>query len=617
MRPARHALPSLLFSLEDEPWQPSPRLLAMAGILGTIAPTIRHPVLSSRGGGGPRWYQQFPGEHYHLLTAICGLLRPAMVWEFGTDRGMSTVAMLEGLRPEARLYTVDIDDWRSKPAPWLVRDDFDSGRVTQLVCDMRSEVVFADHLESLSQAELIFVDGPKDGVTETAFLDLLDKVPFRHSPVVVFDDIRLMNMVGIWRGIPHPKMDMTSFGHWSGTGLVDWRPPDAPQVVIGRGARLAAGERGGVGDPAAAIGAPVTTDPTGTIRVAETTDAGVAVRAAETTDPGVAMHAAETTDPGFAVRAAETKKILLLCHAKPNYVPDLLLHGLRKLLGAAVVDYPRKDALYDGCLGQPYLDRIDGLMAADTEVDRLDIPAKTASGFFDMVLCDIRAVSANQELLRDNRCPLVLIDGEDRPARLGFGQYVILRRETDGGDFSVPLPMAMPVEVLDWIDRHADMPKTHNIGFLGSRSSLTPDRNAILDELCRICPDALIDAWGVSDGKWQGRDAYYRALQSCEVVLTLPGAGLDTFRYWENAACNAAHAASRMPLFIPNDFRDGHEIVRFSSIGELTNAVERLGSGAIDGRALAERSRQWLRKYHTTERRAATTLDRLNAAFLR
>ena len=66
----------------------------------------------------------------------------------------------------------------------------------------------------------------------------------------------------------------------------------------------------------------------------------------------------------------EIKSILMLCHQKPNYIPDLLLHGLRKLLGVAVVDYPRKTALYDGCLGQPYLDPITDLMSPDTDVDR-------------------------------------------------------------------------------------------------------------------------------------------------------------------------------------------------------------------------------------------------------
>ena len=44
-------------------------------------------------------------------------------------------------------------------------------------------------------------------------------------------------------------------------------------------------------------------------------------------------------------------KILFITHWYPNYVPDLLLHGLRKLMGPDVVDFPRKDCLYEGVLG--------------------------------------------------------------------------------------------------------------------------------------------------------------------------------------------------------------------------------------------------------------------------
>ncbi len=305
-------------------------------------------------------------------------------------------------------------------------------------------------------------------------------------------------------------------------------------------------------------------------------------------------------------------KILMLQHRYPNYVPDLLLHGLRKLLGPEVVDYPRKDALYEGTLGQPFLDKIPNLMAGDADVDRSDIVAKLACGFFDLVICDVRALQDQGGLLRQSRATVAVIDGEDRPANLPKGRYILLRRETNGSDAAIALPMGLPIEVLSWIDRFADTPKTHSIAFLGSRSQQTPDRNAILDDLVRRYPDSLIDSWQFSDGQWQGRDAYYRGMQSCRVVLNLPGAGYDTFRYWENAACRAAHVAKRMPLSIPNDFREGHEIVRFSSISELAYAVDRILSGQVDGLALAEQSRAWLLAHHTTERRAEATLARLS-----
>ena len=309
--------------------------------------------------------------------------------------------------------------------------------------------------------------------------------------------------------------------------------------------------------------------------------------------------------------------VLMLCHPYPNYVPDLLLHGLRRLLGVRAVDYPRKDVLYEGICGQPNLDKVPHLMPDDSEVDRSDIEAALRSRFFDYVIADVRALNDHFALLRESACPLAIVDGEDSRFPIKPGPYVILRRETDGSDFSIPLQMALPQEVLDWIDRHADAPKRHSIGFLGSRSSLTPDRNNMLDELSRSFPDSLVSSWsvGAEDSRIKGRDAYYRALQSCKMVLNLPGAGYDTFRYWENAACNALHVAKAMPLLIPNDFREGLEIVRFSNPGELATIVEQVLADRVDWRGIAERSRVWLRAHHTTERRAAQVLDRLKDAF--
>ncbi len=103
-------------------------------------------------------------------------------------------------------------------------------------------------------------------------------------------------------------------------------------------------------------------------------------------------------------------------------------------------------------------------------------------------------------------------------------------------------------------------------------------------------------------------------MQSCKLVLNLPGAGYDTFRYWENAACNAAHIAKRMPIIIPNDFRDGQEIARFSSVAELVKSVEQILADSANWQTMAANARTWLLKHHTTEARAQATLERLGNA---
>ena len=42
----------------------------------------------------------------------------------------------------------------------------------------------------------------------------------KSTAIVVYDDIRLLTMVELWRSFRMPKFDATSLAHWTGTGLV-------------------------------------------------------------------------------------------------------------------------------------------------------------------------------------------------------------------------------------------------------------------------------------------------------------------------------------------------------------------------------------------------------------
>ena len=69
----------------------------------------------------------------------------------------------------------------------------------------------------------MFLDGPKDGIFEKQLLSRLASAEYFKPKILVLDDIKFMNMIPLWRSIQNPKLDLTSFGHWSGTGLVDVR----------------------------------------------------------------------------------------------------------------------------------------------------------------------------------------------------------------------------------------------------------------------------------------------------------------------------------------------------------------------------------------------------------
>jgi hypothetical protein len=94
------------------------------------------------------------------------------------------------------------------------------GRLEQRLGDLSVEHYFAAQLEVLRSADLIFVDGPKDRRFEPRFTRLLRNELEGSGKIVVFDDIRLLNMVRFWDRIDLGKFDATSLGHWSGTGII-------------------------------------------------------------------------------------------------------------------------------------------------------------------------------------------------------------------------------------------------------------------------------------------------------------------------------------------------------------------------------------------------------------
>jgi hypothetical protein len=167
-------------------------------------------------------------------------------------------------------------------------------------------------------------------------------------------------------------------------------------------------------------------------------------------------------------------RILFITHPYPNYMPDLLLHGLRKLLGTDVVDFPKKDCLYQGVLGLGVCSE-DQLCPGwfprdDGRIDREEIVEKVSRGYFDLIICDGRAAPFFSSIISVLPPRMVMLDGEDRPGYISPNRYPICRRETDGSDFSIPLPMALPEEIFQWISSYDAVPKEYSIGFLGCAS---------------------------------------------------------------------------------------------------------------------------------------------------
>jgi predicted O-methyltransferase YrrM len=216
-----HAQISAIDAAEDDPARPSERLLDLMAACLDGARRQSFDRLHDR--NPPSYFHLWPGEHYRLLAALVAATLPAVVVEIGTFRGLGSLALLDRLGPTGRLVTFDLVPWSEIPGTCLRAEDFKPGRFEQSIADLTDLGVARANAKLLGSADLVFIDAAKDGVCEDRLLANLQAVGLKENALVVFDDTRVWNMLRFWRGLPYPKCDFTSVGHWSGTGVMEWR----------------------------------------------------------------------------------------------------------------------------------------------------------------------------------------------------------------------------------------------------------------------------------------------------------------------------------------------------------------------------------------------------------
>lgn len=221
---ARHYKRTMIFSPDDDYSQPSVELIDLSLRAIKRAIDIELKNVSSRMNKPPYWPDNWPGEHYRLLAAFVSELQPKKVIEIGTSTGLSALSMKRYLPIDSQIVTFDLIKWENFEDTVLTSEDFDNGRLKQVIGDVANPDIMRSHIDLFRDADFIFVDGPKDGVFEPLFLENLRMVDFVSAPYLIFDDIKDWNMLAFWRKISKPKLDLTSFGHWTGTGLVHWIP---------------------------------------------------------------------------------------------------------------------------------------------------------------------------------------------------------------------------------------------------------------------------------------------------------------------------------------------------------------------------------------------------------
>ena len=213
----RHVVNSKLLSVDDDPAAQTfddygliCQALTIAA--GTDLSHINNPFANA-----------FPGDHYRLLAGLLTSLRPTCIVDIGTHMGTGTRVMYD-FASRAKIHTFDLTPWHEFEPTFLNEGDFveNGGRLTQHLADLTDPDNFQKLSALLQQADFIMVDACKDGVFEEKFYSLLSTLSMENKTrYMLLDDIRFTSELVNWRRIESPKIDLTSFGHFTGTGLVD------------------------------------------------------------------------------------------------------------------------------------------------------------------------------------------------------------------------------------------------------------------------------------------------------------------------------------------------------------------------------------------------------------
>lgn len=161
------------------------------------------------------WFALWPGEHYAFLKGLARTLRPTLVLDIGTYHGASALAMADH---STRIISYDVIPI-TEISGGYIRLTSDFTNVEQRIGDLAQEDFYQTQQEVVCEADVVMVDGPKDGIFE---YEVVPKLLLNMKPgsLLILDDIRFENMQKLWRNLAKPRIDVGCFAHSSGAGVV-------------------------------------------------------------------------------------------------------------------------------------------------------------------------------------------------------------------------------------------------------------------------------------------------------------------------------------------------------------------------------------------------------------
>lgn len=156
-------------------------------------------------------------EPYRLLYYFATLFNDSTLIDLGTSNGGSALALSHN--ETNQIISFDIQE-RSETSYYQNNNTFEKVPKFKNVDFIISEN-FMKYIELFLKAPFIYLDIAHDGIWENILLESL--INNNYKGLVMMDDIHeFPEMKKIWNKISFKKFDLTKYGHWSGTGIIDF-----------------------------------------------------------------------------------------------------------------------------------------------------------------------------------------------------------------------------------------------------------------------------------------------------------------------------------------------------------------------------------------------------------
>jgi hypothetical protein len=330
--------------------------------------------------------------------------------------------------------------------------------------------------------------------------------------------------------------------------------------------------------------------------------------------------------------------VLFLADPDEDYMADTLFHGLRSLLGANAVDFPKRASLYDSypeerrakLYGRGFA--IYGLLE-DIEVGRDDALARAEAGEFDVVIFGTIWRDWHWWVDLRSRLPATVrkaaVDGADVPWMYPYGPtwwktprgWVLPRAHRSATYFKrewtratgwlrwwglVPPPFAdrVPLEPIA-----ISLPAEKVVAELPEKSQQFGRHVVDLEMAERLGRSEMRHERSYS---FERESDYVADLRASRFGITTKRAGWDALRHYEIAAAGAVPCfrdlARKPPHCAPHGLRPGVNCIAYEDADDLMRQVEGISEDAH--LELAAGALEWARS-NTTRSRAEQVLRTL------